>query len=73
MRRKIAGLAVLPFVLSMTVLTAPAASAAPIDCPDGMTKVHEQGNWYCANTGNGNETNSEDTNNPNTKKWGDRP
>jgi len=73
MRRKIAGLAALPFILSMTIFAGPAANADPVSCPDSQTETHERGNWYCANSGNGNETNSEDTNNPNTKKWGDRP
>lgn len=71
MRRKIAGLAVLPFVFGMTVMAAPSASADAIDCPDQKTTVNPStGGWDCKNRG-GNLDNSEDTKNPNTKKFHD--
>ena len=77
MRRKTAGLAVLPFVFGMTVMAAPSANAAPIEeCNDSKTATNPSQSggdgWVCTN-GGGNAGNDERTKNPNTKKWGDTP
>jgi hypothetical protein len=65
MRRK---LAVIPAVLAIGALAAPASvSAAPIDCPGGQTATKTASGWDCVNRG-GNTSNAEDPKNPNVGK-----
>jgi ABC-type glycerol-3-phosphate transport system substrate-binding protein len=55
-RRTVVSLAVAgaAAVAGMTAL-APAASAAPITCPDNQKPTHVNGTWFCENSG-GNPT-----------------
>jgi hypothetical protein len=65
MRRK---LAVIPAVLAIGALAAPASvSAAPIDCPGGQTATKTASGWDCVNNG-GNTSNAENPKNPNVGK-----
>ena len=68
MRRRIIGaiVATTAFV-SFGVVSANAASAAPIDCPGGQTATKVDGGWDCENRG-GNTSNAEDPKNPNAGK-----
>lgn len=67
MRRTITGLVTAAFALSLTILSAPAANAAPIDCPDGQTATKTSSGWDCVNKA-GNDNQSEDPKNPNAGK-----
>jgi hypothetical protein len=53
--------------LTVGLVNATAASAAPISCPGGQTATKVSGGWDCVNNG-GNTSNAEDPKNPNVKK-----
>jgi hypothetical protein len=59
------GLAVLGFAAALGM--APAAQAAPINCPGGQTATKTASGWDCVNKG-GNTSNAEDPKNPNADK-----
>jgi hypothetical protein len=71
-RRAIAVLFAAGMTVGGVLATAGVASADPISCPGKQISVKTSAGWECQNPG-GNTSNAEDTNNPNTKKWGDRP
>jgi hypothetical protein len=54
-------------LLTLGLVNAPAASAAPITCPGGQTATKTSTGWDCVNNG-GNPSNSEDPKNPNVRK-----
>ena len=68
MRKRIAALMVALFGgLGLGLVTATAASAAPISCPGGQTATKTSSGWDCVNKG-GNTSNAEDPKNPNAGK-----
>lgn len=67
MRRTITGLVATLFAIGLTVLSAPAANAAPIDCPAGQTVTKTSGGWDCVNKAD-KPNQSEDPKNPNVGK-----
>lgn len=65
MRKIAVGLAVMGF--TAVLAGAPAAQAAPIDCPGGQVATKTASGWDCVNNG-GNTSNAEDPKNPNAGK-----
>jgi hypothetical protein len=63
----LAAIAALIAALSLGIVTAGSASAAPIDCPGGQTATKTDSGWDCVNRG-GNTSNAEDPKNPNVGK-----
>jgi hypothetical protein len=59
--------AALMAALTLGVLSASTASAAPIDCPGGQTATKTASGWDCVNNA-GNTSNAEDPKNPNAGK-----
>jgi hypothetical protein len=68
MRKRIAVfvLALMAF-LTVGLVNAAAASAAPITCPGGQTATKTSSGWDCVNKG-GNTSNAENPKNPNVNK-----
>jgi len=68
MRKRIVvlGLTLLAF-LTLGLVNATSASAAPITCPGGQTATKTPGGWDCVNNG-GNPSNAENPKNPNVHK-----
>jgi len=68
MRKRVAAFVLtLMAFLTLGLVNATAASAAPITCPGGQTVTKTSSGWDCVNNG-GNTSNAEDPKNPNVHK-----
>lgn len=65
MRKLISSTAAAGLLLTALAFTAPAASAAPINCPNGQQAQKVNGVWQCVNNGGNGNPNTEDPKNKN--------
>lgn len=66
MRKFLSTVAISSLLLGAAAITAPAATAAPITCPEGqtVTKAPQGGGFFCQNNG-GDSSGADKTKNPN--------